>query len=84
MTIYLLIWVIMAVFVAMIANSRGRNPALWFVYGAIFWPIALIHVSLLRDGADPPAPTTPGHLPEINLWAKIQDRDKGDKTPPTP
>lgn len=40
----LIFWIVMAVVVAMIANSKGRNPGGWFVYGFLLWPVALVHI----------------------------------------
>lgn len=36
-------WLIMAVVVAFVANSKGKSGGLWFLYGLVIWPIALIH-----------------------------------------
>ena len=36
-------WLIMAVVVAFVANSKGKSGGLWFFYGLVIWPIALIH-----------------------------------------
>lgn len=33
---------------AMIANSKGRSPFLWYFYGLLIWPIALVHSILLK------------------------------------
>lgn len=46
-------WLIMGGVVALIANSKGRNPVGWFFYGALIWPIALTHI-LVSSGAQPP------------------------------
>ena len=52
--ILILLGVIMAVIVAIIANSRGRNAGGWFVYGLLIWPIALVHVLVAeREGRAP-------------------------------
>ena len=39
-------WLILGIVVALIANSKGRNPGLWFLYGFLIWPVALVHVLL--------------------------------------
>lgn len=40
----LFFWLIMAVVVAVIANSKGRGAGEWFLYGALLWPVALVHI----------------------------------------
>ena len=40
----ILLWVVMGIVVALIANAKGRDPGLWFLYGAAIWPIALVHI----------------------------------------
>ena len=37
-------WLVMAMIVAFIADSKGRNWFGWALYGFIIWPIALVHV----------------------------------------
>ena len=39
-----LFWVVMAVVVAVIANSKGKDGFGWLIYGFIIWPIALVHI----------------------------------------
>ncbi len=39
-------WIVLGVVVAMIAASKGRSAFLWFLYGALVWPIALVHILL--------------------------------------
>lgn len=41
---WFIFWIVMAIVVAMIANSKGRNAGGWFVYGFLLWPVALVHV----------------------------------------
>jgi len=41
----------MAVIVAMIANSKGKSPTSWLLYGLVIWPIALVHI-LISEKAD--------------------------------
>lgn len=36
-------WLIMAGVVAFVANSKGKSGGLWFLYGLVIWPIALVH-----------------------------------------
>lgn len=45
---WLIVWIIMGVVVAMIASSKGKSAGAWFAYGAVVWPIALVHI-LLAD-----------------------------------
>ena len=45
---FLLVWIIMGVIVAMIAKSKGKLAAPWFLYGALIWPIALVHALLIK------------------------------------
>ncbi|MUM78291.1 hypothetical protein GKC30_11660 [Pseudodesulfovibrio sp. F-1] len=42
-------WIIMAIIVAMIANSKGKGAIAWFFYGLIIWPIALVHILITKD-----------------------------------
>lgn len=39
----IILWVIMALIVAIIAGSKGRSGFAWFLYGFLIWPIALVH-----------------------------------------
>ena len=52
---HLLILVLLGIAPAVIAYGKGRNFALWWIYGAVLTPIAFIHALMLRktDGADP-------------------------------
>lgn len=34
---------------AMIARSRGRSALLWYGYGLLLWPIAVVHALLLKE-----------------------------------
>jgi len=42
-------WLIMAIIVAMVAKSRGRDAIGWFFYGLLIWPIALVHALLSKQ-----------------------------------
>ena len=42
----ILFWVLMGVVVAMIASTKGKSGPAWFFYGALIWPIALVHILL--------------------------------------
>ena len=46
---FIVLWVIMAIIVAMIAKSKGRDALLWGLYGFAIWPIALVHILLAKD-----------------------------------
>jgi hypothetical protein len=41
-------WVIMAVVIGLVANSRGFSGFGWFLYGLIIWPVALIHLLMAK------------------------------------
>ena len=64
---FVILWVVMGFIVAMIARGKGRSAPLWFIYGALVWPIALVHALLIKadTGTIAPAPavrpTPPGH-----------------------
>ena len=46
----IIVWLAMAVIVTVLATRKGRNGFLWFVYGILLWPVALIHI-LIADSA---------------------------------
>ena len=46
--------VVLGTVTAVIAARRGRDPARWWLYGFLLWPVALPHALLLR-----PRPTVP-------------------------
>ena len=48
---FLFFWLIMGGVVAMIASSKGHSPGLWFLYGALIWPIALVHILVTPPAA---------------------------------
>lgn len=37
-----------AIIPALVASNRGRSGALWWAYGLLFWPVALVHALLLQ------------------------------------
>lgn len=39
---------VMALVVANVAEERGRSSYPWFFYGALIWPVALIHILLTK------------------------------------
>lgn len=57
--IYITIGIIAAIITAMIAYSKGRNAFLWLLYGLLIWPVALVHILLVKGGQDTLAPSGP-------------------------
>jgi hypothetical protein len=55
----IIFWVIMGGVVAMIAGSKGHSAGLWFIYGALIWPIALVHILV--------TPAAVGHQERVAL-----------------
>lgn len=49
-------WAIMGIAVSLVANSKGRDPAIWFIYGVLIWPIALVHILVSVPGDRKPCP----------------------------
>lgn len=47
--VLIIFWCAMAIIPAMIASKKGRNGFAWFLYGIIFWPIAIVHAILVSD-----------------------------------
>lgn len=47
--IFIIFWLIMGGVVAVIANSKGKDPIAWFLYGAVIWPIALAHICVTKE-----------------------------------
>jgi hypothetical protein len=45
----LVIMLTLAVFPAVIANMKGHNPVVWYIYGCVFLPTALVQAILLRN-----------------------------------
>lgn len=50
-TLGLAVWLVMGAVVGMIAHAKGRSAGLWFLYGALIWPIALTHALVMPWGA---------------------------------
>jgi hypothetical protein len=48
---WLVVWImaIMGGVVAILANSKGRRAGAWFLYGLLAWPIALIHIIVIKS-----------------------------------
>jgi hypothetical protein len=38
------IWFVMAIAVAIVASSKGKDGLAWFLYGLVLWPVALVHI----------------------------------------
>jgi hypothetical protein len=47
----IVVWLIMALVVASVAQTKGRSGLLWFAYGLILWPVALIAILVLAPNA---------------------------------
>ena len=45
----LIFGIILGAIPGMIANSKGRNFFLWFLYGLLIFPIALVHSILMKS-----------------------------------
>lgn len=61
MTELLLGWMLLAVIPAVIAHTRGLPVGVWFLYGVLIWPVALVHVFFatpdsVRIAGNVPAP----------------------------
>jgi uncharacterized membrane protein len=41
---FVVFWIIGGIVVAIIANSKGKNPVGWFFYGFFLFVIAFVHV----------------------------------------
>jgi hypothetical protein len=54
MTIFTAAWLVLAVFVALVAIEKRRDSVRWFLFGMFAWPIALPHILLFkgRPGVD--------------------------------
>ena len=48
---WFIFWVVMAIIAAMIASSKGASAFLFFLYGLVIWPIAIVHALLLKSPA---------------------------------
>ena len=46
--VYMFIWTAFAVAVATIAQHKGRNGALWLLYGLLLCPVAVVHAVFAR------------------------------------
>lgn len=50
---FIFFFLVMGLIVAVVANAKGRSAGLWFFYGLILFPIALIHALVIQK--DPEA-----------------------------
>ena len=69
----------LAVIPAVIANLKGHNPVIWYLYGCVFFIGALIQSLLLsnqkRLRADPASRANPtSQADELERWARLRDR----------
>ena len=46
---FIIILLVIAIFPAAIAKSKGRSFGLWYIYGVALWIIALIHSIVLKE-----------------------------------
>lgn len=46
------LWLVLAIIPAIIASSKGRSGFAWFLYGALIWPIALVHAIVIRPNLE--------------------------------
>ena len=58
--------IFMGAVIAVIAVSKGKRGALWFLYGFLIWPVALVHVIVTkRDVATGTMPGVGESSPEL-------------------
>jgi hypothetical protein len=48
---FLIVPMILGLIPAAIAHSRGLPFVTWWLYGALLWPVALVHVFFARPGS---------------------------------
>lgn len=84
---WLLLAFVLTALVAMIATVKGRSGAAWFLYALLLFPVALIHVLLIRSRRPETgvAPRTAAQA-EAEIAAKLRQdgviRHPGDGPPP--
>lgn len=44
-----IVHLLIPILIALNAKKKGKNFYLWLIYGLILWPIALIHIIVLRN-----------------------------------
>ena len=71
---YLVLWIILGIVVAMIADHKGYEWFPWFLYGFAIFPIALTHI-LLREKRpkhqSPDENTSSSHTTETQITAEM-------------
>jgi hypothetical protein len=73
------ITVILAVIPAVVARMKGHNPVLWYLYGCVFFPGALLQVLFLSNlkrrqmGLGLQAGPS-SQADELERWARLRDR----------
>jgi hypothetical protein len=63
----------LAVIPAVVAHMKGHNSALWYVYGCVFFPAALLHALLLPNQKWRRAGPV-SQADELERWARLRDR----------
>lgn len=68
----LAIWVGGAIVVAIIANSRGRDPGRWFALALLASPLLAVILVMALGRIDPDAPTDDTHVrcPACAEWVR--------------
>ena len=81
---FIFLWGIMGAVVAAIANSKNRNPLLWFAYGFLIWPIALVHILVSKSTAEGTRQACPSCAELILPQAKICPHCRSEVAPLAP
>jgi len=72
---FLILWIVMGLVVAVVANGKGYNGVGWFIYGFLLWPVALAHIAVkprvTSATAEPKAPNVSRHAPP-QVRAKLE------------
>jgi hypothetical protein len=68
----LVIMATLAVFPAVIANMKGHNPVLWYLYGCVFLPTALLQSILLSNKKRLTQPGAASQADELERWARLR------------
>jgi len=67
----LVVMATLAVFPAVIAHMKGHNPVLWYLYGCVFLPTALLQSILLSNRKRREAGTA-SQADELERWARLR------------
>jgi hypothetical protein len=71
----IVIMLTLAVIPAMVARMKGHNTLLWYLYGCVFFPSALVQSLLLptriKRSSDAPSMS---QADELERWARLRDR----------